>query len=70
MDEKIKLNAIESRILSELIRDSGFMTTSQVAEESQISWNTALGYLKRFHQRGWVEKQGKKVIYWKAIIQE
>ena len=70
MDEKIKLNANESRILSELIRDGEFMTTAQVAEASQISWNTALGYLKRFHQRGWVEKKGKTALYWRAIVEE
>ena len=70
MSKKIQITYRGKAILSELIKDGGFMTTAEVASESGVSWNTALGYLKSFHRKGWVEKRGNKTLYWKAIIDD
>jgi len=65
--KKRKLNPRESAILRVLIQNGGFMTTAEISKEADISWNTALFYLNVFHKKGWIEKQGKKVLYWRAI---
>jgi Mn-dependent DtxR family transcriptional regulator len=66
---KNKLNPIESRILTVLIKDGGWMTTAQISKEAKVSWNTALAYLNRFEKKGWVNKSGDTTLYWKAIIE-
>lgn len=65
-----KLTPIESKILTVLIKDGDYMTTAQVAEKSAISWNTAFIYLNRFYKLGWVEKEGERTVYWKAVLEE
>jgi len=67
---KKKLNPIQSKILIALIKNGDFMTTAQVAKDSEISWNTALNYLNIFYEWEWVEKAGDVTIYWRAILQE
>ena len=69
MDTK-NLNTQAKSILSALLKSDVFMTTAEVAEEAGVSWNTALSHLRYFYAKGWVEKKGKKVLYWKAIIAE
>lgn len=65
-----RLPPIQSKILSVLVKTDDYMTTAQVASEAGISWNTALFYLKLFQEKGWVDKEGDKVVYWKAILQD
>lgn len=65
-----KLPPIQAKILTVLIQNGDYMTTAQVASESKISWNTALFYLKEFYKKGWVEKEGERTIYWRAIVEE
>lgn len=69
MDKK-SLNPQAKSILSTLIKFDRFMTTAEVAEQAEVSWNTALSHLKYFLTKGWVEKKGIKVLYWKAIYNE
>lgn len=66
---KRKLSPIESKILTVLIKDGDYMTTAQVAEGAQISWNTAFAYLKKFEIKGWVERIGDTTVYWKAVTE-
>ena len=65
-----KRNPNESKILIVLVKNGDFMTTAQVASEAKMSWNTALFYLKEFYKRGWVEKEGERTIYWRALVEE
>lgn len=66
--DKINLNTQAKSILSVLLKSEFFMTTAEIADEAGVSWNTALSHLNYFYTKGWVEKKGKKVLYWKAII--
>ncbi len=68
--DKNKINPRARSILTVLVKFDRFMTTAEVADEARVSWNTALGYLKSFYRKGWVEKRGKKVLYWKAIYED
>lgn len=65
---KKKLNPIESRILTEMIKNGGYMTTAQIADKAKISWNTAYTYLKKFEVKGWVIPAGDVTKYWIANI--
>lgn len=67
---KTKLNPIEARILTVLIKDGGWMTTAQVSKEAKVSWNTALSYLNKFEDKGWVNKTGDTTLYWEAIVRD
>jgi len=64
------LDPLEARILAVLIQNEGFLNTAEVAREARVSWNTALAYLKKFYRDGWVEKKGRKTVYWRAIYEE
>lgn len=66
--DKDHLNAQGKSILSALIQSDRFMTTAEVANQAGVSWNTASNHLSYFYTKGWVEKKGKRVLYWKAII--
>ncbi len=39
------------------------LNTSEIADECDISWNTALKYLKKLYNRGWLSKSEN---YWRA----
>lgn len=62
-----QINAIESKILTYLLKRKSFATTRQVASSSKISWNTAENYLEEFTKKGWVEVRriGRRK-YWKV----
>ncbi len=53
----------ERDILRVLLRRRVWMNTSEIADECDISWNTALKYLQRLYNRGWLSKSGN---YWRA----
>lgn len=57
------LNSYERAILSVLLRDGGWLNTTEIAEEAGMSWNTALKYLGRMYRKGWLARKGK---YWIA----
>lgn len=53
----------ERDILRVLLRRRVWMNTSEIAEEVGVSWNTALKYLQRLYNRGWLSKSGNN---WRA----
>lgn len=61
------LPPIEHKILKVLVERRWFISTSEIADISGVSWNTADVYLKRFYTRGWVLRKvvGNRC-YWKA----
>jgi len=63
---KAQLNPIQSRILTEMIRNGGYMTTAEIAKQAKISWNTAFAYLRKFEVKGWVISMGDVTKYWIA----
>lgn len=65
-----KLNPIETKILTVMIKEGGYLTTAEISQKAKVSWNTAFAYLKRFEKRGWVESSGDTTKYWMAIINE
>ena len=63
-----KLNPIESRILTVLVKNGDYMSTAEVSKEAKISWNTALLYLDKFEKMGWINKLGSgTTTYWIAV---
>lgn len=62
------LTEYDRRILTILIREGRFLTTAQIAEKTRMSWNTAEKYLRRMKYKGWVERRGDVVGYWKVIV--
>lgn len=59
----VNLSSYERTILSILLRNRGWLNTTQIAKRGKMSWNTAYNYLVRMYNRGWLSKKGK---YWKA----
>lgn len=59
----VNLSSYERTILSILLRNRGWLNTTQIATRGKMSWNTAYNYLVRMYNRGWLFKKGK---YWKA----
>ncbi|PIY81518.1 hypothetical protein COY79_02140 [Candidatus Pacearchaeota archaeon CG_4_10_14_0_8_um_filter_35_169] len=57
------ITSYERAILSVLLRKRIWLNTTQIAELTDISWNTALKYLQRMYNRGWLSRKGN---YWRA----
>lgn len=53
----------ERDILNILLRRKGWVNTTKISELTNMSWNTAIKYLKRMYGRGWLSKSGN---YWKV----
>lgn len=68
--KKLRLNPIEARIITVLVREGDYMNTTEISNEAKVSWNTALAYLKRLERRGWVESAGDTKKHWRAIVSE
>lgn len=69
MPQKTKplLKPQESSILKALLEHNYFLNTTQVAEEANVSWNTANKYLKKFYDQGWIAKMERgNRDYWRA----
>lgn len=68
---KPKLTETSKKILEFLLNHGTYATTTQVAKEVGLSWNTALAYLNEMYYRSWIqrEKQGNRKL-WKAERQE
>ena len=63
-----KLKPQQTQILKTLLEHDYFLTTSEIARMSRISWNTAKKDLELFNKNNWI---GKKVKgnreYWRAF---
>ncbi len=59
----VNISTYEREILSILLRNRGWLNTTQIATKSKMSWNTALKYLDKMYNLGWLSKKGN---YWKA----
>jgi DNA-binding IclR family transcriptional regulator len=57
------ITSYERAILSVLLRKRIWLNTTQIADLTGISWNTALKYLQRMYNRGWLSRKGN---YWRA----
>ena len=63
----IQLNNTESALLKALLEHGTYMTTTQIAKECDMSWNTVIKYLQKLKNRNWImhEKHGNRDL-WKA----
>lgn len=61
----MNLTSYERDILRVLLRRKGWINTTKVAGLTDMSWNTALKYLRRMYTRRWLSRKGN---YWKANI--
>lgn len=62
-----RLKPQEHRILKVLLEHNYLLTTTQVSEMANISWNTADKYLEEFFKLGWIDKRKKgNRVYWRA----
>lgn len=59
----VNISPYERTILSILLRNGGWLNTTQIATRGKMSWNTAYNYLVKMYDRGWLSKKGN---YWKA----
>ncbi len=57
------ITSYERAILSVLLRKRIWLNTTQIADLTGISWNTALKYLQRMYNLGWLSRKGN---YWRA----
>jgi predicted transcriptional regulator len=62
-----QLKPQELRILKALLEHSYHLSTAQVAEIANVSWNTADKYLEKFRKKHWIERvQRGNRNYWRA----
>ena len=59
----VEITLYERTILTILLRHGGWLNTTQIAKRGGMSWNTALKYIQKIYNRGWLSKNGN---YWKA----
>jgi len=68
----MKLNSHECNIIKILLEHNYFLSTTEIAEETKMSWNTVRKYLREFKQKDWVlnQKAGKQknTELWKAKV--
>jgi DNA-binding IclR family transcriptional regulator len=55
----VNISSYERTILSILLRNRGWLNTTQIATRGKMSWNTAYNYLVRMYNHGWLSKKGK-----------
>jgi predicted transcriptional regulator len=61
---EVDLNKHEREILRVLLGNKGWLNTTEIANKSGMSWNTAIKYLEQLDENhGWVLR---KKNYWKA----
>ena len=53
----------ERSILRVLLKKRIWLNTTQITNLTKMSWNTALKYLQKLYNRGWISKKGN---YWRA----
>jgi len=53
----------EKDILRILLKRKSWINTTQIAKLTGMSWNTAIKYLQRMYNRGWLSMKGN---YWRA----
>jgi len=59
----MEITSHEKDILRVLLKRKGWLNTTQIANRASMSWNTAIKYLERMYNRGWLSRKGN---YWKA----
>ena len=59
----VAINHYERTILTVLLRYGRWLNTTEIANASKMSWNTAYKYLLKLNKRGWISKKGN---YWLA----
>jgi len=57
------ITSYERDILRVLLRRVGWINATQISKLTGMSWNTAIKYLERMYNRGWLSKKGN---YWRA----
>ena len=57
------VTSYERDILRVLLRRKSWITTTGIARLTGMSWNTALKYLQKMYNRGWLSRKGN---YWKV----
>jgi DNA-binding IclR family transcriptional regulator len=57
------ITSYERAILTVLLRRRVWLNTTQIADATRISWNTAKNYLERMYNRGWLSRKGN---YWRV----
>lgn len=57
------ITTYEKDILRVLLKRRSWLNTTQIAELTDMSWNTAVKYLQRMYNRGWLSRSGN---YWKV----
>jgi predicted transcriptional regulator len=62
-----EVTKVERQILMAMLEHDAFLTTTQIANLANISWNTADKYLKQMGKEKWIEhtKRGNRDL-WKA----
>jgi len=59
----MNIDYYEIKILNILIKNSrSWLNTTQIANKGEISWNTAMKYLKKMYDSGWISQ---KKNYWR-----
>lgn len=51
-----KLNPSEKAVLKSLLENPYSLSTTKIADEGRVSWNTADKYLNQFLKKGWVRR--------------
>ena len=59
----VELTSYEKNLLRILLKRKGWINTTHLAKLTGMSWNTAIKYLNRMYNRGWLSRNGN---YWKA----
>lgn len=56
-----KISPTEKHILKALLENPYKISTTRVANESGVSWNTADKYLNQFLRKGWVKRKTRGI---------
>ena len=64
---KQDLKPQEMNILKALLEHNYWLSTTEVAREAGISWNTAKAYLDKMYKLSWIGKMDRgNIEYWRA----
>lgn len=59
----VELTSYEKNLLRVLLKRKSWINTTSISNLTGMSWNTAIKYLQKMYNRGWLSKNGN---YWKA----
>ena len=65
---QIQLNHKQEKVMRTALEFGKYVTTTKIAAEARVSWNTADKYLHEFAKNRWINRlaQGNRD-YWKAV---